>query len=35
MTKKPRAGNLLPPDLLAKARALFPHVSTGKIYLKK
>ena len=33
MTKKSVAGNLLSPDLLTKARALFPHIVKGKIYL--
>jgi selenocysteine lyase/cysteine desulfurase len=33
MPEKSPAGNLLPSHLLAKARALFPHVSQGKIYL--
>jgi selenocysteine lyase/cysteine desulfurase len=33
MTKKLLAGNLLSPDQLAKARALFPHIAQGKIYL--
>jgi len=33
MPEKSPAGNLLSSDQLAKARALFPHVSQGKIYL--